>query len=98
VAGLSRWEVCMLVGLQRGQVQRSLRCPARQQSRSALGMAGIGEASEDECVICTRWPAALRPAMRNAIDSVPLRKPLCRACAAAFAELLGVDRASEAEA
>jgi hypothetical protein len=45
----------------------------------------IDDAREAECVVCGEWPAALRPAMRNAIDSVPLRKPLCEACVEAFA-------------
>ena len=44
----------------------------------------IGEATEDQCVVCRRWPKALRPAMRAAINSLPLKQPVCVECAVAF--------------
>ena len=39
---------------------------------------------EEDCALCARWPAGLRPAMREAIDSVPLAKAVCDACQEAF--------------
>jgi hypothetical protein len=39
---------------------------------------------EDECVICSHWPAWLRPTMRTAIDRVPVRKRVCDECLKAF--------------
>jgi hypothetical protein len=47
-------------------------------------MPGIGEASEDECAICGAWPLALRPAMREDIEQLPVREPLCKAWVIAF--------------
>jgi hypothetical protein len=41
---------------------------------------GIGDAREAECAVCRGWPSALRPVMRNAVDGLPLRKPVCEAC------------------
>jgi hypothetical protein len=57
----------------------------RSMRSAGIGTMKIGEAPEAECAVCGRWPPALRPIMRSAIESLPLRKPLCRACAAAFA-------------
>ena len=39
---------------------------------------------EEDCALCAQWPAGLRPAMREAIDSVPLSKPVCDRCEEAF--------------
>lgn len=36
------------------------------------------------CAVCGRWPKALRPTMRPAIDQLPLREQVCAKCVAAF--------------
>ena len=36
------------------------------------------------CVICGRWPSALRPAMRCAVNVLPLQEPICGECMKAF--------------
>jgi hypothetical protein len=62
----------------------------RDAGRRSMRNAGIGttvrigEATEAECVFCGRWPSALRPVMRNAIDRLPLKKPVCEACVVVF--------------
>ena len=40
--------------------------------------------SEDDCAICAKWPAALRPAMSQAIDSVSMKGWVCDDCVIAF--------------
>ena len=40
--------------------------------------------TEDECAICQRWPGALRPIMRQAIFTIPLKQPVCDGCLMAF--------------
>jgi hypothetical protein len=58
----------------------------RSMRRTGIGpMAGIGEETEAECAVCGRWPSTLRPAMRNAIDRLPFRKPVCEGCMVALA-------------
>ena len=44
----------------------------------------------DECSLCSRWPKSLRPAMRGAIDRVPLKKPVCDECLGVFARGLPI--------
>ena len=39
---------------------------------------------EDQCVICQRWPATLRPIMRDAVFTIPLKQPVCDGCLMAF--------------
>jgi hypothetical protein len=41
---------------------------------------------EDLCSICARWPLALRPVMRTAIDTLPLEmdQEVCDQCLLAF--------------
>jgi hypothetical protein len=39
---------------------------------------------EDDCALCARWPAGLRPTMRESIDTVTLAKPVCDHCLEAF--------------
>jgi hypothetical protein len=46
-------------------------------------MSDIGEASEDECVLCREWPPALRQVMRSAVYSIP-DDPVCEECVMAF--------------
>jgi hypothetical protein len=40
--------------------------------------------AEDVCAVCARWPPALRPTMRQAIDNIPLKQPACDDCVIAF--------------
>jgi hypothetical protein len=42
--------------------------------------------NDDGCVICRDWPSAIRPSMRIAIDSLPLKKAehICDECLEAF--------------
>jgi hypothetical protein len=42
--------------------------------------------SEDNCVVCGRWPWALRPSMRRSIDTLPLQEveQICDQCLLAF--------------
>ena len=53
--------------------------------RDGRGRAmGIGDATEDQCAVCGRWPRALRPVMREIIEQVPLREPTCEPCIVAL--------------
>jgi hypothetical protein len=53
-------------------------------------------APDDLCVICARWPAALREAMRFAILELPMDDPVCDLCLEALAENCGWFREPEA--
>ena len=57
-----------------------------QLSASASSAEALtdNDVREDDCALCARWPSGLRPAMREAIDSVPLAKPVCDRCEEAF--------------
>jgi hypothetical protein len=47
-------------------------------------MSGADKADCAVCAICGRWPKALRPAMRPAINVLPLQEPVCAECMKAF--------------
>lgn len=36
--------------------------------------------SEDDCVVCGRWPARFRQALRQSIHEVPSPGPVCEEC------------------
>jgi hypothetical protein len=57
----------------------------RSMARNRGTMVEIGKAREAECAVCGAWPSALRPAMRNAIHTLPVKKPTCKACVVAWA-------------
>jgi hypothetical protein len=40
--------------------------------------------SEDQCAVCSRWPPALREAMRQAIFRIPPKEPIRDDCVVAF--------------
>lgn len=62
----------------------------------ALGNEDDIAIPEDECVVCRGWPALLRPAMRIAVDAIPMTgfetvkseggpvPPICDECLLAF--------------
>ena len=55
----------------------------------------LGEATEDQCTVCRRWPSALRQPMRSAINSIPLWEPVCAECVKTF--WANVDRQASAK-
>ena len=44
----------------------------------------LGQSAKVECIVCGRWPTALRPVMRSAIDAIPLRQDVCDECVKAW--------------
>jgi|HubBroStandDraft_6_1064221.scaffolds.fasta_scaffold1225161_1 hypothetical protein len=55
----------------------------------ALGNEDDNAIPADECVVCRGWPALLRPAMRIAVDAIPMTvksevPPICDECLLAF--------------
>jgi hypothetical protein len=42
------------------------------------------EVSEDDCVLCGHWPPADRWALREMIESLPLKEATCAECEMAF--------------
>jgi hypothetical protein len=46
------------------------------------------DASEDDCAVCSGWPAADRETMRTLIDRIPL-EGVCEACEMEFWRSLG---------
>jgi hypothetical protein len=47
--------------------------------------------SDDDCAICAKWPPALWPAMRQAIDRVTMKGWVCDDCVVAFWDNVWVD-------
>ena len=47
--------------------------------------------SEDDCVLCSKWPAKDRWGLREMIDRMPLRddEPVCDECQMAFSRNIG---------
>jgi len=39
---------------------------------------------DEPCAVCASWPPSAREGMRDVIDRLPLREPLCEACVVAF--------------
>jgi hypothetical protein len=51
--------------------------------------------SEDDCAVCGELAPELRSLMRERLDGVPLRMPICKACLIAFWENMDARRAKQ---
>jgi hypothetical protein len=66
-----------------------LRMQAEVRAREGALTKPEGEGgTETECAVCGHWPPDLRPAMRSAIEMIPLRATVCDDCLKVFWDTL----------